>query len=161
MENLQLLIDGRAPLHKSAHVDTKWHFKDKGYKEIIPNQNEDAPRQLLRAFYEQGDMFYFTSDTLRQQRTVYKVNDKFEIQFSATFFVVKLGQYLVSYLDVIKAKTPKQGFGSQFVTDYVEFLELELEKDKQLKGAHLFVGQSRILEPHVFFQKHQFGPLPQ
>jgi hypothetical protein len=43
----------------------------------------------------------------------------------------------------------------------VEFLEVELEKDKKLKGAHLFVGQSKILKPHVFFQKHQFGPLPQ
>jgi len=37
MDNLQMLIDGRAPLHKNAHVDTKRHFKDKGYKEILPN----------------------------------------------------------------------------------------------------------------------------
>ena len=37
MDNIQMLIDGRAPLHKNAHVDTKGHFKDKGYKEILPN----------------------------------------------------------------------------------------------------------------------------
>jgi hypothetical protein len=46
----------------------------------------------------------------------------------------------VSYLDVIKSKTPKQGFGSRFIADFVEFLEMELEKDKQLKSAHLYVG---------------------
>jgi len=79
MENLQSLIDGRAPVHKNAHVDTKGHFKDKGYKEILPNQTEDAPRQLLRSFYEEGNMFYLTNDTLKQQRTVYKVDNKFEI----------------------------------------------------------------------------------
>ena len=66
----------------------------------------------------------------------------------------------MSYLDVIKAKVPKQGFGSRFVAKLVEFLEMELEKDTKLKGAHLFVGQSQLLEPHVFFRKHQFGPLP-
>ena len=37
METLQALIDGRAPLHKSAHIDTKSYFKGKGYEEIIPN----------------------------------------------------------------------------------------------------------------------------
>jgi len=56
--------------------------------------------------------------------------------------VIKLEQYLVSYLDVIKAKVPKQGFGSRFVADLVEFLKMELEKDTKLKGVHLFVGQS-------------------
>jgi hypothetical protein len=78
-----------------------------------------------------------------------------------TFFVIKLEQNLVSYLDVIKAKVPKQGSGSQFIADLVEFLEMELENDRKLKGVHLFVGQSKILEPHVFFRKHQFGPLPE
>jgi hypothetical protein len=79
MDNLQLLIDGRAPLHKNAHINTKGHFKEKGYKEISPNQLEDAPRQLLRDFYEQDNMFYLTNDTLKQQRTVYKVDNNFEI----------------------------------------------------------------------------------
>ena len=78
MDNLQMLIDGRAPLHKNAHVDTKRHFKDKGYKEI-PKLNEDAPRELFRSFYEEGNMFYLTNDTLKQQRTVYRVDDKFLI----------------------------------------------------------------------------------
>lgn len=75
--------------------------------------------------------------------------------------MINLGQYLVSYLDVIKAKAPKQGFGSRFVADLVEFLELGLEQDTKLKGVHLFVGQSQLLEPHAFFRKHQFGPLPE
>jgi len=52
MDNLQMLIDGRVSLHKSAHIDAKGHFKNRGYKEISPNQPGDAPRQLLRAFYE-------------------------------------------------------------------------------------------------------------
>jgi hypothetical protein len=37
MDNLQALIDGRALLHKSAHIDTKGHFKEREYKEIKPN----------------------------------------------------------------------------------------------------------------------------
>jgi hypothetical protein len=37
MDSLQALIDGSAPLHKTAHIDTKSYFKDKGYFEISPN----------------------------------------------------------------------------------------------------------------------------
>lgn len=77
--NLQALIDGSAPLYKTAHVSTGDHFKNKGYKEIAPNQSEDSPRVLLRKFYEQNIMFSLTDETLKQLRTVYKVNDKFEI----------------------------------------------------------------------------------
>jgi hypothetical protein len=95
----------------------------------------------LRTFYEEGNIFCLTNDTLKQQRTVYKVDEKFEIQFAATFFVIKLEQHLVSYLNLVKARTPKQGFGSQFVADLVEFLGLELKQDKRLEGVHLFVGQ--------------------
>jgi hypothetical protein len=65
MDNLQMLIDGRAPLHKNAHIDTNGYFKENGYKEIVPNQTEEAPRELLRAFYEQGDMFFLTNNTLK------------------------------------------------------------------------------------------------
>lgn len=35
--NLQALIDGSAPLHKTAHVPTGDHFKSRDYKEIAPN----------------------------------------------------------------------------------------------------------------------------
>ena len=70
-------------------------------------------------------MFQLTNETLKQLRTVYKTNDKFEIQFAASFFVVELDQHLVTYLDVIKTKEDSQrkGFGSQFVRDLVEFME--------------------------------------
>lgn len=37
MDNLQMLIDGRAPLHKTVHIDTGRHFKEREYKEIKPN----------------------------------------------------------------------------------------------------------------------------
>ncbi len=57
-------------------------------------------------------MFQLTNETLKQLRTVYKVNDKFEVQFAASFFVVELDQYLITYLDVIKAKETKRGLGS-------------------------------------------------
>lgn len=57
-------------------------------------------------------MFCLTGDTLKQQRTVYKVDDKFEIQFAATFFVIELGLYLVLYLDIIRSRIAKKGFGS-------------------------------------------------
>jgi len=59
-------------------------------------------------------MFQLTNETLKQLRTVYKVNDKFEVQFAASFFVVELEKYLVTYLDVIKTKEDAQrrGLGS-------------------------------------------------
>jgi len=65
MKALQGLVNGTAPLHKSAHIDTKTHFKDIGYKEIIPNQYEDVPRQLVKKFYENEDMFSLTEHTLK------------------------------------------------------------------------------------------------
>ena len=70
-------------------------------------------------------MFSLTDGTLKQLRTVYKVGGKFEIWFAASFFVVELDKYLVSYLDVIKTKenSQRKGFGSQSVRDLVEFLE--------------------------------------
>ena len=52
-------------------------------------------------------MFTFTDHTLKQLRTVYKANDKFEIQFAASFFVVKLEQEFFAYLDIIKARVPR------------------------------------------------------
>ena len=57
-------------------------------------------------------MFQLTNETLKQLRTVYKANDKFEIQFAASFFVIKLDRYLITYLDVIKAGETKRGLGS-------------------------------------------------
>ena len=57
-------------------------------------------------------MFFVTNHILKQQRTVYKVDEKYEIQFAATFFVIELGSHLVLYLDVIRSKTVKKGFGS-------------------------------------------------
>jgi hypothetical protein len=36
MKNLQALIDGSAPLYKTAHVATGNYFKNKEYKEIGP-----------------------------------------------------------------------------------------------------------------------------
>jgi len=44
MDSLQMLIDGRAPLHKNAHIHTNDYFKTKGYKEIVPYQSENEPR---------------------------------------------------------------------------------------------------------------------
>ena len=57
-------------------------------------------------------MFSLTDHTLKQLRTVYKVNDKFEVQFAASFFVVEIDSQLIAYLDVIKAKETKRGLGS-------------------------------------------------
>ena len=85
-------------------------------------------------------MFSLTDHTLNQLRTVYKVNDKFEVQFAASFFVIELDQYLVVYLDVIKAKETKRGLGSQFISDLIEFLKWEMQGNSEVKGAHFFVG---------------------
>ena len=85
-------------------------------------------------------MFQLTNETLKQLRTVYKVNDKFEVQFAASFFVVELDQYLITYLDVIKAKETKRGLGSQFITHLVDFLESHMERNQEVKGAHFLVG---------------------
>ena len=125
MDNLQALIDGTAPLYKNGHVATDKHYKSRDYKEIAPNQTEDSPRVLLREFYEQDDIFSLTDETLKQLRTVYKTNKDFEVQFAASFFVIELDKYLVTYLDVIKTKenAQRRGLGSQFVLDHVEFLE--------------------------------------
>jgi hypothetical protein len=70
-------------------------------------------------------MFSLTNETLKQLRTVYKVDNEFVVQFAASFFMVELDQHLVTYLDVIKTKEDSQrkGFGSQFVRDLVEFME--------------------------------------
>ena len=65
MDNLQTLIDGSAPLYKNANVPAGVHFKSRGYLEIAPNQSEDAPRVLLRKFYEQDNMFSLTDETLK------------------------------------------------------------------------------------------------
>jgi hypothetical protein len=59
-------------------------------------------------------MFSLTDETLKQLRTVYKVDGDFEIQFAASFFVIKLDEYLVTYLDVVKTKenAQRRGLGS-------------------------------------------------
>ena len=105
-------------------------------------------------------MFSLTDDTLKQLQTVYKVDSEFEVQFAASFFVIELDQYLVTYLDVIKAKETKRGLGSQFISDLVEFLRQQMQKNPEVKGAHFLVGQSQLLKPHAFFAKQGFGPLP-
>lgn len=101
---LQTLIDGSAPLSKEAHINTNEHFKKLQYGEIAPYQKEDSPRQLLQSFYEKDNKFSLTSETLKQLRTVYKVDDKFEVQFAASFFMVELDYHLVVYLDIIKTE---------------------------------------------------------
>ena len=126
----------------------------------MPYQQKNEPRELVREFYEKDNMFSLTNDTLKQLRTVYKVNDKFEIQFATSFFVIELDRCLITYLDVIKAQESKKGFGRQFINDIVEFLAACLEENKELKGAHLLVGQSQLLKPHNFFSKQGFSPLP-
>ena len=59
-------------------------------------------------------MFSLTDETLKQLRTVYKVDGKFDVQFAASFFVIDLEKYLVTYLDVIKTKevAQRRGLGS-------------------------------------------------
>ena len=59
-------------------------------------------------------MFSLTDETLKQLRTVYKVDIKFEVQFATSFFVIEVETYLVIYLDVIKTKegTQRNGLGS-------------------------------------------------
>lgn len=105
-------------------------------------------------------MFSLTDHTLNQLRTVYKVDDMFEVQFAASFFVIELDQYVITYLDVIKAKETKRGLGSQFIDDLAEFLEQHMKGNPKVKGAHFLVGQSQLLKPHAFFAKQGFGPLP-
>lgn len=45
---------------------------------------------MLTNFYEKDNMFTLTPETLKQLRTVYKVDDKFEVQFAASFFILNL-----------------------------------------------------------------------
>lgn len=105
-------------------------------------------------------MFTLTDHTLKQLRTVYKVDDKFEVQFAASFFVVKLESQFFVYLEIIRAKVPRQGHGTTFIADLVEFLEGRLRADKSVTTAHFILGQSQLLEPHEFFKKQGFGVLP-
>jgi len=128
MKVLQTLINGSAPLSKQAHIDTATYFIDKGYKEIIPYHKMDEPREMLKSFYQKDHVFTLTPETLKQLRTVYKVDGKFEVQFAASFFVVELDQYLVTYLDVIKTdeRCQRQGFGAKFIADLAEFLKQHL-----------------------------------
>jgi hypothetical protein len=57
-------------------------------------------------------MFSLNHKTLTQLTTVYKVDDKFEVLFAASFFVVGLDSFLVTYLDVIRSKEKGRGHGS-------------------------------------------------
>jgi hypothetical protein len=50
-----------------------------------------------------------------------------------------LEQYIVAYPDVI-AKCDEESFGSQFIADLVEFLDIRLEENLTLKGPHFLVG---------------------
>ena len=104
MKRLGAFIDGTAPLAKQAHFNTEGHFKDRGYYEVTPYQAEQPPRDMLKSFYERDATFALTNDTLKQLRTVYKVSEKYEVQFAASFFVMELDQHLISYLEVIKTE---------------------------------------------------------
>jgi hypothetical protein len=76
MKRLGAFIDGTAQLAKQAHINTEGYFKNKGYNEITPYQAEQPPRDVLKSFYEKDATFALTNDTLKQLRTVYKVNEK-------------------------------------------------------------------------------------
>jgi hypothetical protein len=65
LKHLQSFVDGTAPLSKQANIDTAAHFTAKGYKEIVPYHKEEAPRDLLKAFYEEDHMFTLTTETLK------------------------------------------------------------------------------------------------
>lgn len=88
--NLQRLIDGSMGIAKNAHVDCGQYFINKDYKQIIPGSAEDAPRDLLREYYERDNIFSLTPLTLKQLRTVYKADGDLNIGFAASFFIVEL-----------------------------------------------------------------------
>ena len=79
MKNLQQLIEGSTQLRKNTHIPINDHFKVRGYNDIIPYQQENEPRQLIREFYEMDNTFSLTDDTLKQLQTVYKVDNKFGV----------------------------------------------------------------------------------
>jgi hypothetical protein len=63
----------------------------------------------------------------------YKVNEKYEVEFGASLFVIELNSSILSYLDVIKVNLLGIGYGSHFI----------IELYNMPKNGHkpLFVGQ--------------------
>ena len=160
MLQLQDFIDGARTIAKSANFDCTKHFRDKGYKQIIPHASEEPPRQLITDFYQKDNMFSLKPETLKELRTVYKTDGGFNILFAASFFIIEIERYIIIYLEVIKTagKFRRQGFGTTFI-DHVKEYTAQLLRSKNYNSAFFFVGQSQILKPHKFFDKLNFGVL--
>jgi hypothetical protein len=162
MEDLERFIYEGIPVPKNAHIPTKDYFTSRGYKEIVPYQDEGWSRSTVWLFYISDKTFGLRggADLIKLQ-TVYKINKNFEVQFAASFFVVELDSQLVVYLKLIKAKERKQGYGSEFIAHLCNFLEQELQANKNIQCAHFLLLQSMHLKPHEFFRKQGFGLPPE
>ena len=70
-------------------------------------------------------MFRLSSETLKQLRTVYKVEGPSDIKLAASFLLIEVDEHIFMFLDVIRTKTefPRQRRGSTFLKDLVEFIE--------------------------------------
>ena len=161
MSQLQDFITGARTIVKSVNFDCTDHFKAKGYKQIIPYALEESPRQLITDFYQQDNMFSLKPDTLKQLRTVYKTDGKFNVLFAASFFIIEIERQIITYLEIIKTAGQAKGqrLGATFIDNVKELIELLLLESKGYNGAFFFVGQSQALKPHEFFKKQGFSAL--
>jgi GNAT superfamily N-acetyltransferase len=99
---------------------------------------------------------------MKQMRTVYKVDDKFNVYFAATFFIIELDTILYAFVELIRTSESfqRKGIAATFIGHMKEYLLQQLALTELLETAFIIVGQSKILKPHGFFAKQGFGPLP-
>lgn len=132
MQLLQNLIEGRVYLSNSAHLKSESFFRSKDYKVLVPGKAEEPPRNLLTKFYQADNMFSLKPETLKQLTTVYKTEDKpFGVVFAASFFIVKLENTLVTFLEIIRTteKAKGQRLGSTFIKHAKEYIQKELDNN--------------------------------
>jgi len=84
-------------------------------------------------------MFSLEPDTLKQLRTVYKTDGEFNVLFSASFFIIEIERYIITYLEIIKTAEQVKGqrLGAAFIDNMKELIE---SKSKGSNGAFFFVG---------------------
>lgn len=84
---------------------------------------------------------------------MYRADDSgknFDVVFAASFFIIEIERDIIAYIETIKTKDSvrKQGIGKSFIADLVEFIQLHLTTNAELKKAFIIIGQSRKLSPH-------------
>jgi len=58
--------------------------------------------QLIVDFYKQESTFGCNIEQMKQMRTVYKTDDKFNVQFAATFFIIEFDTILYAFVELIR-----------------------------------------------------------